>query len=118
MIVARFTMDEEKRSVTLRVKGHAGAAENGKDIICASATILAYTLAQNIQGAENRGLLKYAPTVKLREGNSIITCRAKDDEAYTELLHTYLVVQTGYQLLAHNYPQYVAVEMFGEAQEP
>jgi uncharacterized protein YsxB (DUF464 family) len=115
MIVARFSMDEEKRVVTLKVKGHAGLAEKGKDIICSSATILAYTLAQNIKGAETRGLLKYAPTIKLREGNTIITCRAKDDEAYTELLHTYLVVQTGYQLLAHNYPQYVAVEMFGEA---
>lgn len=118
MIVARFSMNEEKRVVTLRVKGHAGLAEKGKDIICSSATILAYTLAQNIKGADARGLLMYAPKLTLRDGNSIIRCRAKDDEAYTELLHTYLVVQTGYQLLAHNYPQYVAVEMFGEAQEP
>ena len=115
MIVARFSMDEEKRSITLKVKGHAGQAEKGKDIICASATILAYTVAQNLEGAKVRGLLKYAPTIKLREGDSIISCRAKDDEAYTELLHTYLVVQAGYQVLAHNYPQFVAVEMFGEA---
>jgi hypothetical protein len=65
--------------------------------------------------AEARGILKYPPTVKLNDGSSIITCRAKDDDSYTELLHTYLVIQTGYQLLAHNYPQFVAVEMFGEA---
>ena len=115
MIEARFSMDEEKRSITLKVKGHAGLAEKGKDILCASATILAYTLAQNIKGAETRGLLKYVPTLKLREGDTIISCRAKDDEAYTELLYAYLFTQTGYQLLAHNYPQYVAVEMFGEA---
>ena len=116
MIVASFSMDEDKKSVTLKVKGHAGAAEKGKDIICSSASILAYTVAQNIKMAEARGLLKYAPTVKLKDGNTTITCRAKDDECYAELLHTYLVVQTGYQLLAHNYPQYVAVEMFGEAE--
>ena len=118
MIVARFTMDEKKESVTLRVKGHAGLAEKGRDIICSSASILAYTLAQNIKGAETRGLFKYAPKISLKDGNTIITCRAKDDEAYTEILHTFLVVQTGYQLLAHNFPQFVAVEMFGEAQEP
>lgn len=115
MVIARFTMDESKRLVTLKLNGHAGQAEAGKDIICSSASILAYTVAQNIKMAEARGLLKYSPTIKLREGNSIISCRAKDDEAYAELLHTYLVVQAGYQLLAHNYPQYVAVEMFGEA---
>jgi hypothetical protein len=51
----------------------------------------------------------------MKSGDFIITCRAEDDDSYAELLHTYLVVQTGYQLLAHNYPQYAAVEMFGEA---
>jgi uncharacterized protein YsxB (DUF464 family) len=115
MVVAKFSMDEQKKAVTLRVKGHAGAAPKGYDTVCASASILAYTVAQNIKMAEARGILKYPPTVKLNDGSSIITCRAKDDDSYTELLHTYLVIQTGYQLLAHNYPQFVAVEMFGEA---
>lgn len=116
MVVAKFTMDESKRQVSLHVKGHAMNALKGNDLICASASILAYTVAQNVQMAEERGLLKYSPTLKLKSGNSIVTCRAKDDESYAELLHTYLVVQVGYQILAHNYPQNVAVEMFGEAE--
>lgn len=115
MVVARFSMDEKKKAVTLRLKGHAGQNTYGNDIICSAASILAYTVAQNIKMAEARGILKYPPTVKLRDGDSIITCRAKDDDSYAELLHTYLVVQAGYQLLAHNYPQFVAIEMFGEA---
>jgi uncharacterized protein YsxB (DUF464 family) len=114
MVVAKFSMDEKKQSVTLKVKGHAGAAPKGHDTVCASSSILAYTVAQNVKMAEARGMLKYSPTVKLRDGDSIISCRAKDDDSYTELLHTYLVIQTGYQLLAHNYPQFIAVEMFGE----
>ena len=114
MVVAKFSMDEKKKEVSLHVKGHAGQNVLGNDIVCASASILAYTVAQNIKMAESRGMLKYSPKLKLKEGDSIITCRAKDDDSYTELLHTYLVVQTGYVLLAHNYPQYVAVEMFGE----
>jgi uncharacterized protein YsxB (DUF464 family) len=114
MVIAKFTMDERKKQVSLHVKGHAGQNVQGNDIICASASILAYTVAQNVQMAEERGMLKYSPTLRMRDGNSIITCRAVDDDSYAELLHTYLVVQAGYQILAHNYPQYVAVEMFGE----
>ena len=115
MVVAKFTMDESRRMVTLRVNGHAGQNTPGNDIICSSASILAYTVAQNVKMAESRGQLKFPPRLKMKSGDFIITARAKDDESYEELLHTYLVVQTGYVLLAHNYPQYVAVEMFGEA---
>ena len=108
-------MDKSRRMVSLHLNGHAGQNIIGQDIVCASASILAYTIAQNIKVAESRGMLKYPPRIKLKEGDAIITCRAMDDDSYAELLHTYLVIQTGYVLLAHNYPQYVAVEMFGEA---
>lgn len=118
MVVARFGMDASRLMVSLHVKGHAGANAPGHDIVCASASILAYTLAQNIKMSEERGHLKYSPKIKLKEGDSIITCRAKDDETYAEMLHTFLVIQTGYMLLAHNYPQYVAVEMFGQDESP
>lgn len=118
MVVARFGMDASRLMVSLHVKGHAGANAPGHDIVCASASILAYTLAQNIKMSEERGHLKYSPKIKLKEGDSIITCRAKDDETYAEMLHTFLVIQTGYVLLAHNYPQYVAVEMFGQDESP
>ena len=116
MVVAKFGMDASRLMASLHVKGHAGSNVIGHDIICASASILAYTLAQNIKMSDERGHLKFSPKIKLKEGDSIITCRAKDEETYAELLHTFLVIQTGYVLLAHNYPQYVAVETFGEAE--
>ena len=114
MVVAKFGMDASRLVVSLHVKGHAGHNAPGNDIVCASASILAYTLAQNIKMSEERGHLKYSPKIKLKEGDSIITCRAKDEDTYAEILHTFLVIQTGYVLLAHNYPRYVAVEMFGQ----
>ena len=116
MIEVKFTMNPEKKLVSLHVKGHAGAKPYGYDTICSAASILAYTLAQNIKYADVRDALKYKPTIKLHEGNSIITCRAATDEDYSELLKIYLVIQTGYQLLAHNYPKFVALEMFGQAE--
>ena len=117
MVVAKFSMDENRKLVSLHINGHAGQNKYGSDIVCASASILAYTLAQNIKAAHERGILKYNPTLKLRDGNSIISCRAKDDESYAEMCHAFVVIQAGYQLLAYNYPQYVAVEMFGESEE-
>lgn len=114
MVVAKFGMDASRLMVSLHVKGHAGQSIPGHDIVCASASILAYTLAQNIKMSKERGCLKYSPKIKLKEGDSIITCRAKDEYTYAEILHTFLVIQTGYVLLAHNYPQFVAVEMFGQ----
>ena len=117
MVKAEFTMDASRKMASLHIMGHAGAGDYGKDIICASASILAYTLAQNIKMERVRGLLKYEPKIKLNEGKAIITCRAKDDESYAEILHTFLVIQTGYQLLANNYPDYVMLNMFGETTE-
>ena len=116
MITVKFTMDEQRKMASLHVNGHAGQNKVGQDIVCSAASILAFTLAQNIKTAESRGLLRYKPTIKLKNGNGIITCRAKDDETYAELLSIYLVIQTGYQVLAHNYPQYVVLEMFGQAE--
>jgi uncharacterized protein YsxB (DUF464 family) len=116
MVVAKFGMDASRLMASLHVKGHAGQNAPGNDIVCASASILAYTLAQNIKISEEQGHLKYSPKIKLKEGDSIITCRAKDEETYNEMLHTFLVIQTGYALLAHNYPHYVAVELFGQAE--
>lgn len=114
MVVARFTKDDSRRQVSLHVKGHAEATHDGKDWICAAASILYYTLAQNVKMEEARGTAKPNPTVKLKKGDAIITCRANNDAGYDELIFLYSAIQSGYAVLAHNYPANVAVIMFGE----
>ena len=115
MITATFEKNDETRTLRLKVNGHAGQAEAGKDIVCSSASILAYTVAQIVTYAEKEGKLSRKPTIKLFDGNAVVTCKALDIETYANLTHTYLVAQVGYSLLAHNYPQYVQLNMFGEA---
>lgn len=116
MIEVKFDMDAERNKIDLRVNGHAEAGAYGHDLVCASASILAYTLAQNLEMAYCQGLLKYKPDIKLnKSGKAVIHCRTKD-ETYAEILHAFLVIQTGYQLLAHNYPDYVYLTMFGETE--
>ena len=115
MLTVTFTYNRDKRKASLCLKGHAGQADIGRDIVCASASILAYTVAQIVKAMDSHKDLEDAPTISLENGDAIVSCRAKDDYLYSEVLHTFFVVQTGYALLAHNYPQYVQIITDGEA---
>lgn len=108
MVTVSFTNTREV--IALRLRGHAGSAEAGRDIICASASLLAYTVAQMARYMESQSKLRKAPKVKLEEGDAIIAMHPKSDEDYAEALHTYFVAQMGFDLLAHNYPQYVDIK--------
>lgn len=115
MIKAQFSTDKESGSIILRVTGHAGAAEKGQDIICASASMLAYTVAQSMMFMFEQGDLRKKPTIKIKEGDSLVVARPKKD-SYAEALHTFFVAQVGFHLLSHNYPQYVTLVSFGDSE--
>ena len=115
MVKAEFYTNKESGSITLKLTGHAGAGEKGQDIVCAAASILAYTVAQAIQFMYEEGNLQKKPHIKLDEGDTIIVAKPKK-ESYTEALHTYFVAQVGFHLLSHNYPQYVSLSSFGESE--
>lgn len=111
MITVNITINRDTRECSLLVKGHAGQAEQGQDIVCAAASILAYTAAQRIKDIEREGHLTRPAVIIMTEGDAIVSCQAKDDETFEDVLHTMLVVQTGYSLLVHNYPQYVGLKI-------
>ena len=113
MIKAQFSIDKHSDSIILKLSGHAGAAKEGEDIICASASILAYTVAQMAQFMYEKKELRKKPTIKMEKGDAEIVIKPKK-AMYAEALHTFFVAQVGFTLLAHNYPQYVELEMFGE----
>lgn len=115
MIKVQFITDKPGGSIILKLKGHAGYAEEGKDIVCAGATILAYTVAQTAKFMYEEKALRKKPTIRLDPGDAEVVMKPKK-EYYAEALHTYFVAQVGYSLLAHNYPQYVEVKSFGESE--
>ena len=96
MLTVIFT--ERGHKLSLLLEGHAGYAEQGKDIVCASATILAYTLASIVESSG----VEY--TTELAPGDAVIECECNDQVrsafAYTKL---------GYELLQQSYPQYVSL---------
>ncbi len=106
MIDVRFTEDKKSGEFSLKVKGHAGQAESGKDIVCSAASILAYTVAQIVTYADKAGKLKETPQIELNDGDAIIKCIPVP--AYRdEIFFSYHTAEVGYDLLAHKYPQYI-----------
>lgn len=110
--MVKVTFEDEKKKLTFTIKGHAGQAEAGKDIVCSSCSILAYTIAQVVNNYASVGKLKEEPVVKLESGEGIVSCKPKR-KVYAQLRYAYEVAMVGYILLAHNYPQYVGLKMFG-----
>lgn len=114
MVTARFEMSEDKKTLILTVKGHAGAGEKGHDLVCASASILTNTVAQIVHIMRENGQLRRKPTIRLEEGDATITCKPHKTE-YAEALHTFSVAQVGFALLAQAHPEHVELSLFGEA---
>lgn len=96
------------------MNGHAGYAEEGQDIVCSAASILAYTAAQIVLWMHEEGKLQNNPHIQTEPGDIQIVCTPKED-AFQEALHTYSVLQVGCRLLAQTYPEFVSLKMFGES---
>ena len=85
-------------------------AEEGKDIVCSAASVLAHTLAQEAKNMEHRGQLEEPPYIRTDKGDMVVMLYPKDEMAYIEALHTFYIAEIGFSLLAHNYPQYVELK--------
>lgn len=75
------------------VRGHAGAAPKGEDLICAAATILARALCETVKGDKD---------VRIQDGEFVLRCEpTAANMAYFD------VIDNGFELLAKQYPQFV-----------
>ena len=92
------------KKLELSVKGHAGQAEKGKDIVCSAVSILFYTLCQAI--ADSEEMLEEAPKFTIEDGNGTISCKPKKTYLAT-IQRTYWTVLTGLELLTNEYKDYV-----------
>lgn len=106
----KVVYDRTIPSVTM--EGHAGSGEKGHDLVCASASILAYTLASFVQNMKEAKQV-YNPKTDLREGDALICCEppSKYKNSVTLVFDS---ICGGFELLARNYPEYVSFEIRGE----
>jgi uncharacterized protein YsxB (DUF464 family) len=90
-------------------EGHAQSGEVGHDLVCASVSILIYTLASFVENMKNAGQTKH-PTIDLKSGEAIIVCNApgKYKGAVTLAFDT---LCAGFELLAMDYPDNISYEI-------
>ena len=95
----------------VEVQGHAKSGEVGHDLVCASASILVYTLASFVQNLKQARQV-YNPTTELKEGDALIYCDAprKYKSSITLVFDS---ICGGFEILAKDYPDNISFEMIG-----
>ena len=93
------------------VVGHAGSGPEGHDLVCASVSALALTLAGNVSYMEAQEAVRNV-VIELNEGNAEIQCTAyrrfKDS-----VEQIYRAICVGFELLATKYPENISYEVLG-----
>ena len=105
MIEVVYQRDENR----VTVKGHAHSGEVGHDLVCASASILIYTLASFARNT-SKAKQSHKLTLRLDNGDSEVSCKAKRGykPAITLVFDS---ICGGFELLARNYPQNITYEI-------
>lgn len=105
MITVVYHRDHNRVEVT----GHAHSGEAGHDLVCASASILIYTIAsfaRNTAKAKQSKKLE----IKLEEGNAVVACKAKPPYKAAITL-VFDAMCGGFELLDRNYPANVSYKI-------
>lgn len=104
-----FRQHPESEAIEMRVQGHVGLDVDGKDLVCAGASTLALTAAQNILSM--RGQMQKEPTVVINSGCVRIVAKPKP-EHYGAVLLVFAVIQTGFRILADAFPDNITINTF------
>lgn len=102
--MTRIIYDPEELSMEIR--GHAGYAEAGRDIVCAAVSALAMTLLE----AASEPMYQSCRYVNRPE--ALIRVRCAPGKGYKSRCREMLrVIACGFELLALEYPEYVEMEV-------
>lgn len=86
----------------VKIRGHAGYAPQGQDIVCAGVTALTQTLVESIEGLTGNEI-KY----DMSPGRVDIEIGNPDEDAQL-LMDSFLV---GIEMIADEFPEYIRVEI-------
>lgn len=93
----------------LTIEGHAYSAEPGQDLVCASVSALAYTLAANVENLARQGIVR-SPEITLDPGKAEIRCHPVSRFRSTVTL-IFDTVCAGLDILSQQYPENISYEI-------
>lgn len=99
----KINVMEGESSCSIIVKGHAGYAPKGKDVLCAAISTLYQTFHLYIL-TETTAFIESRETG--RDESTLIVTLMKDDAKAA-----YKMLMTGFNAIAHDYPDYVQVNI-------
>ena len=105
-----ITIDRKKLSI--RVSGHAGYAEKGKDIICAGVSALVQTWAKCVMMFQDKGFLDMSE-VSVEDGKADISAEPKTAYRYPVEISFCTIVQ-GLMLLWSGGKEYIFLRMLSD----
>lgn len=86
-------------------KGHAGYADAGEDIVCASISILGYTCINAI-------VFKYLAKADYQVKDGFISLRLKEgnEEIMEKIQVVFETILTGFESIKEEYPKYITLK--------
>lgn len=109
MIQVRMYFVEADGSLHLRMEGHAGCGEKGRDLVCAGVSTLAYTLGEAVERLYHQQMLRRCPRIELEEGRAEIIAQPKP-EYIPEVMMVYWVIEAGLHALGQSFPEGMNME--------
>ena len=96
----------------VEVQGHAKSGEAGHDLVCASASILVYTLASFVENMK-KARQSYNPKVELKDGDAVISCEPPNRYKGAVTL-VFDSICGGFELLSKDYPENISYAIRGK----
>lgn len=95
----------------LTVEGHAGSGPEGHDLVCASVSTLALTLAGNVSYMAANDAVRDV-IIDLKEGNAEIQCTPRN-RYKVSVAQIFRAICVGFELLATKYPVNISYDVRG-----
>lgn len=101
MVIIQINM----KTHALIIKGHAGSAEPGKDLVCCAVSTLAETLSRYLEVRMEEGALEMLMD-KVEAGDVKIVAWPESTNV-KQINAVYEMIREGYRAIAEEYPQYI-----------
>lgn len=110
MIECKFINSQD--SLTLCIKGHAGYAERGKDIVCSAISTLFFTLANGLNESLGERAWKNVCVNTAKEVKTIEYRKSEATVKDAELM--FFMICGGIESVARQYPYHVSIDYIVE----
>lgn len=94
-----ITLEQNENKFRLQMTGHAGYDQPGRDIVCSAASMLLYTLIENLRAEKITGWIE--------EGDVMLEYKCG---IFSEERLALNAIAKGFRLLAKQHPEYVGIK--------